>query len=120
MTDVFTEIEQAVVSEVQAAEAAIKQWWTTEEPIVVGELKTAAQQLASIVVAGLTTVLEGVANGTVKNTEAFGTLVTNAYQTAISTGLNVGITDVEQAAAQAVASAKTLVSAPAAPATPAA
>lgn len=117
--NIFADIGAAIEADVQTVVTDIKQFWTTEEPIIVGELKTAAQQLSSIVVAELLAVLQQVSTGAVQSTEAFGTLVTNAYQTAAATGLSVAITDVQQAAAQAYSAAKTAVAAAATPPAPA-
>lgn len=111
--NIITDMEAAIVAAVQADIAAIKQFWNTEEPIIVGELMSAEQQLASIVVKAMVSVLGAVASGTVTSGEAFGKLVTSSYQTAISTGLSVAITDVQAAAAQAYSSAKAAVTPPA-------
>lgn len=105
----FSDLGQWIEGEITAVGNDIKQFWNTEEPIVVGEIESWGKQLAGIAASELVSVLKAVASGAITSTEQFGQLVTNTYQTAIGTGLALTIADAQTAASQAVTAATTFV-----------
>lgn len=109
--DLAQQVELYLADELAKARADIQAFWSIEEPIVVSELKTVAEQLAGIVTGSLVSVLQAYAAGTIKSGEQFGQLVTTTYQSAVAQGLQITIADAHAAATQAVGQAAAMISA---------
>lgn len=98
--NIFVELETEAKAEVEKVWGDIKQFWATEEPIVVGEIKSWAQQLAGIAAGALGEIAQQVFSGTLSKGESFGALVTSIFQKSEQAALGVSIVDAQTAAKQ--------------------